>query len=62
METFTRQELIYIARALRVEAGVNDDKAKDPKYGTAQHNFSSAAEALRKLAEKAERIGKLMRP
>ena len=61
METFTRQELIFIARALRLEAAANDKEAADPKYGTAQHNWSGAAKVLRDLAEKADRIAKQTR-
>lgn len=54
MDTFTRQELVYIARALRLEAASNEREAQDPKYGTAQHIFETSAKALRALAEKAD--------
>lgn len=61
MEKFTRQELIYIARSLRLEAAANEKEAEDPKYGTADHNWTSAAKALRELADKADRLAKLAR-
>lgn len=61
METLTSQDLIYAAHALRVSAGVNDAKAKDPKHGSCQHVFESSAESQRKLADKFERVAERMK-
>lgn len=61
MESLSRQELIYAARALRVEASLTEAKAQDPKYGTAQATFARSAESLRTLADKFDRVAKAMR-
>jgi hypothetical protein len=57
-EHLTRQDLIYIARALRVAAGVDDAKAADGEFISSKTVFQKSAREQRTLAEKAERIAK----
>lgn len=61
MESFTRQELLYIAQALRVSAGASEASAQEPKFFSSQQIFLKAAQSQRELAEKAERMAKMMR-
>jgi hypothetical protein len=60
-ERLTRQELIYIARALRVAAGVDDTKAQDGEFISSRSIFEKAASEQRDLAAKVERIAKRTR-
>jgi hypothetical protein len=57
-EQLTRQDLIYIARALRVAAGVDDAKAADGEFISSKPVFEKSAREQRALAEKVERIAK----
>jgi hypothetical protein len=57
-EQLTRQDLIYIARALRVAAGVDDAKAADGEFISSRPAFERSASEHRALAEKVERIAK----
>jgi len=61
MEQLTRQDLIYIARALRVAAGVDDAKAADGEFISSKPLFQKSAGEQRARAEKVERIAKRMR-
>jgi hypothetical protein len=51
-EHLTRQDLIYIARALRVAAGVDDAKAADREFISSKTVFQKSAREQRTLAEK----------
>jgi hypothetical protein len=59
-ERLTRQDLIYIARALRVAAGVGDAKAADGEFMSSRAVVEKSAGEPRALAEKVERIAKRM--
>ena len=60
-EQLSRQELIYIACALRVAAGVADSEAGDGKFFSSRAIFERSASDQRALADKVERIAKQMR-
>jgi hypothetical protein len=60
-EQLTLQDLIYIARALRLAAGVDDTKARDGKFVSSKAMFETSASEQRALAEKVERIAKRLR-
>ena len=60
METLTRQELIYAAHALRVDAAQAEAQAKDPKFLSSRDIFLEAANSKRLLSAKCERIAKSM--
>jgi hypothetical protein len=57
-EHLTRQDLIYIARALRVAAGVDDAKAADGEFISSKTVFQKSAREQRTLAEKVKLIAK----
>jgi hypothetical protein len=59
-EQLTRRDLIYIARALRVAAGVDDAKATEGKFVSSRTVFEGSASEQRALADKVERIAKRM--
>lgn len=59
-EELTRQDLIYIARALRIAAGVADAKATEAEFISSRPAFQKSAGEQRALAEKVERIAKRM--
>lgn len=58
MESFTKQELLYVAQALRVSANVSEARAQDPAFFSSREIFVKAAKEQRDLAQKAERMAK----
>lgn len=62
MDTLSRQDLIYAARALRVAALVDEKKAEEPVFFSSRDIFKNAAQAQRALADKFERVAGQMPP
>lgn len=62
MDTLSRQDLIYAARALRVAALVDERKAEEPVFFSSRDIFKNAAQAQRDLADKFERVAGQMPP
>lgn len=61
MESFTKQELTYVAHALRISAGMSESRAQDPAFFSSREIFVKAAKEQRDLAQKAERMAKAMK-
>jgi hypothetical protein len=57
-EHLTCQDLIYIARALRVGASVDATKATEGEFVSSRTVFDDSTSEQRALAEKVERIAK----
>ncbi len=60
MEKLTTQDLIFAASALRVSAIVSEQRAEEPGFFSSRDIFLRAAKDERELAEKFERVAKVM--
>lgn len=61
IEEITAQELVYAARACRVEASQDREKATRPAFFSSKVIYEDAAASLDELAGKFDRIAKEMR-
>jgi hypothetical protein len=60
-EELTRQELIYVANALRQAARLAEKQAADPGFTSMRRVFERSAMDQDALSDKVERIAKRMR-
>ena len=58
IERLTKEDLTFAAHALRVSAGVSEERGKDPVFFSSREIFLRGAKDQRELAEKFERIAK----
>lgn len=58
MEKLTKQDLVFAAHALRVSAGVSEERGKNPAAFSSRDIFLRAAKDQRELAEKFDRVAK----